>query len=253
MLILAVSDFHGKMDWLLEALDRCSPDLLLSPGDWGDPGQLSERDYRAVLERVPMLTIYGNHDDRTLLERLRNQDGSPALLKQGEARSIHGLVVAGISGIWAKTRLGSKIGARWEAAHRQNPALTLEEWAKDHPLPPYITDEETASLAEILAIQEVDILITHGCPGGLGDLTPQGTHGGQRCFRAAFEKICPPIHLCGHLHRFQRDDLPDGRVVLNCGSGADRDGWLIRYDFNDPSDQGSKWSIEPIRDVKRET
>src|SRR5437870_2068714 len=121
MRILAASDFHGELAWLPEALDRYQPDLFLSPGDWGDPGEVDAGALQPVLDRVPVLTVYGNHDDRELLARLFNRDGTPMLLGQGEARAFAGLTVAGISGIWAKTRLGSRLNAQWESARRRDP------------------------------------------------------------------------------------------------------------------------------------
>ena len=57
----------------------------------------------------------------------------------------------------------------------------------------------------------VDILLTHGCPIGLADLTPTGRHGGQRCFLEAYKTIMPRLHLCGHLHVAQERTLKDGR------------------------------------------
>jgi Icc-related predicted phosphoesterase len=230
MLLCAVGDFHGQVDWLPDFLDQHRPDLLLCVGDWGDPGQLSESQFQAVLARVPTLSIWGNHDDRELLARLRNRDGTPVLLEDGAVRQFGGIGVAGISGIWAKTRLGARLTAQWEKARHRDPDLTLEAWLDGRPPPPYVTDEVVAAAANVLAQQPVDVLITHGCPVGLADLTPGGGRGGQRCFRLALEQIRPRIHLCGHLHRFQRADLPDGRMVLNTGSGAERCGWWLRGD-----------------------
>jgi len=186
-----------------------------------------------------VLSVYGNHDDRELLARLRNADGTPVLLGQGEARAVGGLVVAGISGIWAKTKLGARLTAQWEAARRRNPALAFEEWAAGRVLPPYVTDEEVAALAAGLAGRGVDILVMHACPVGLADAAPSGRPGGQRCFRQAVEVVRPRLALCGHLHRFQRADLPDGRAVLNCGDGAQGEGWLIRS-------EGATWEAWPL-------
>lgn len=241
MRILAVSDFHGELSWLPEVIDRLGPDLLLSPGDWGDPGEVSEAAFAAVLDRVPVLTVTGNHDDEALLRRLRNRDDTPVPLGQGEARAAGGLTVAGISGIWAKTRLGSRLNAQWKSARRRDPTLTLEAWLAGRPLPPYVTDEEVAALAAELAGRGVDVLITHGCPAGLADRTPAGFPGGQRCFRAAFETVRPRLHLCGHLHRFQRHDLPNGRGVLNCGHGAEGEGWVIDW-------SPGAWDATPLSD-----
>ena len=64
----------------------------------------------------------------------------------------------------------------------------------------------------------IDILLTHGCPIGLADLTPSGRHGGQRCFLDASKTISPRLHLCGHLHVAQERILKDGRKVINVGA-----------------------------------
>lgn len=231
MNVLAIGDLHGQVAWLPQALAQRKPDLLLCTGDWGDPGQVEEALYQEVVDRVHVLSVYGNHDDRALLGRLQNTDGTPVLLAQGEARQVGDLVIAGISGIWAKTRLGAKLTRQWEAARRRNPSLTWEEWIRGQQMPPYITDEDVEALAaRLTALTTVHILLTHGCPIGLADKTPTGRRGGQACFRRAFDRIRPRLLVCGHLHLRQREDLPDGRLVLNTGYGAERQGWWIQWE-----------------------
>jgi len=92
-------------------------------------------------------------------------------------------------------------------------------WAKSHRLPHYVTDEDVADAARRIAEAgpPVDVLLTHGCPVGLDDLTPKGRHGGQRCFLDAWRTIGPRIHLCGHLHVAQERSFKDGRQVINVG------------------------------------
>ncbi len=240
-LIMAVSDMHGEVAWLPAAIERHAPDLLLCAGDWGDPGQVSEAQYRALTRRVHVLTVYGNHDDRALLARLHNYDGTPVLLGQGEARRVGKVTVAGISGIWAKTKLGARLSRQWEAARRRRPDLSFPEWAAGRELPPYVTDAEVAALAAGLAGAGVEILVTHGCPLGVADRTPAGGRGGQRCFRHALEEVRPRVFLCGHLHRRQREDLPDGRLALNTGYGAQGEGWLIQGD-------AGRWEATPLEE-----
>ncbi len=196
---------HGDLGNLLRVLHAETPDGLLCVGDWGDPGQISEGVWADLLARVSVLSVFGNHDDLARLAALRNRDGSPVLLAQGERREGFcgppgrgGLAVAGVSGIWAKS----------------------------HRLPHYVTDEDVAGWAGALAPgpppgpgRTVDVLLTHGCPLGVADRTPAGRPGGQRCFLDLLKAVRPRVHLCGHLHLAQRRDLADPPcAVLNTGA-----------------------------------
>jgi uncharacterized protein len=203
MRILVVSDLHGDLDSVARAYDSHRPDLILSCGDWGDPDEVGEPAVTAFLERVPIYTTFGNHDQLDLLSRLQNQDGSTVLLGQGAVHEFGGLRLAAIGGIWAKS----------------------------HAKPHYVTDADVALAALTIAGSgPVDILLTHGCPVGLADLTPTGRHGGQRCFLDAFKTIAPRLHLCGHLHLAQERILKDGRKVINVG--ATPEGSFVIVDFD---------------------
>jgi Icc-related predicted phosphoesterase len=194
MRILVISDLHGDLDAARSAVAHFRPDLLLSCGDWGDPDQVVEGDLAALSADRPVLSTFGNHDPMALLGRWGNRDGTAVLLAQGEVRDVAGVRVAAIGGIWAKS----------------------------HRLPHYVTDADVAGAAARAArAGPVDILLTHGCPVGLADLTPRGTHGGQRCFLDASKAIAPRVHLCGHLHVAQEQTLKDGRRVINVGATPD--------------------------------
>lgn len=191
MRILAISDLHGDLDSAREAVRRFSPDLLLCCGDWGDDHEVSEDELARFATERTVLSTFGNHDSREKLTRLHNRDGTPVLLEQGEVRTVNGVRVAAIGGIWAKS----------------------------HRLPHYVTDDDVAeAAARIARAGPVDVLLTHGCPIGLADMTPSGRHGGQRCFLEAFKTIAPRIHLCGHLHVAQERILKDGRKIMNVGA-----------------------------------
>ena len=189
MRIVAISDLHGTLHPIYNIIDLEKPDLLLCAGDWGVASEIDESDFEAVTSQAHTLTVFGNHDHLELLPIIKNKDGSSILLDNGEARQCFGLSVAGINGIWAKS-------------HKQ---------------PYYVTDDEVATAASNLKDENVDILITHGCPIGMADLTPIGTHGGQRCFTDAFRVVNPKLQICGHLHRKSSYQTKDGRVVLNIG------------------------------------
>jgi Icc-related predicted phosphoesterase len=148
-----------------------------------------------------------------------NRDGSPVLLAQGEVRQHDGLRIAGISGIWAKT----------------------------HRLPHYVTDSDLGEYARQIAQQgPVDVLLTHGCPSGLADLTPSGRHGGQRCFLDAFRTVAPRVHLCGHLHVAQERVLKDGSKVINVG--ATPEGSVALLDF-DPASRTLSSRLETVANL----
>lgn len=203
MRIVAVGDMHGNLQAVFAAIMTAKPDLLLSCGDWGDPGQLDVGEFRLLVEKVYVLTVFGNHDDIDLLSTITNTDGSPVLLSQGEVRQVRDLRVAGISGIWAKS----------------------------HRLTYYITDEDAAQFANKIQLQgDIDIMLAHGCPIGLADATPAGRRGGQRCFLDAFHTVHPRLYICGHLHLAQQRILKDGRIVVNVGYTFSGDFWVIEMD-----------------------
>jgi len=189
---LVVGDMHGQLKTVWDALNEEKPNLLICVGDWGDKGQIDPSEYHDIVELVTVYSVFGNHDDLELLKSLRNRDGSPVLLPHGEFVEVKGVRIAGISGIWAKSQKK----------------------------PYYITDEEVLSIAQNLAGKGVSVFVTHGCPIGLADETPKGTHGGQRCFLDAFKIVNPKVHLCGHLHKPQLRQLKSGQIVLNVGTTA---------------------------------
>jgi Icc-related predicted phosphoesterase len=203
MRIVVISDLHGDVTATMQTAERLRPDLLLSCGDCGDPDQVARSDLDRLASMCPVLTTYGNHDALDLLAKWTNRDGSNVLLEQGEVRESMGLRLAAIGGIWAKS-------------HRQ---------------PHYVTDDDVAGWARKIAAQgPLDILLTHGCPIGLADLTPSGRHGGQRCFLDAFKTIAPRLHLCGHLHVAQEKTLKDGRQVINVGATPEGSIVLVEFD-----------------------
>lgn len=194
MRILAIADLHGDLKSARAAIRCVGPDLLLCCGDWGDSEEVSANDLAWFTAKLPILSTFGNHDPLELLRGLKNQDGSAVLLAQGEVRTVGELRIAAIGGIWAKS----------------------------HRMPHYVTDNDVAEFAARAAAEgPVDILMTHGCPVGLADLTPTGRHGGQRCFLEAFKAIAPRLHLCGHLHVPQERVLKNGRTVINVGATSE--------------------------------
>jgi Icc-related predicted phosphoesterase len=209
---LAISDLHGDLDSAWRAVEAARPDVLVSCGDWGDPGEVDLPDLRAFSDRLPTYTVFGNHDHLEALGAWLNRDGTPVLLLNGEARQVGPVRIAGISGIWAKS-------------HRK---------------PFYILDEEVAAAAERLAQSApLDLFLTHGCPSGVADLTPDNRHGGQRCFLDAFQRLRPRVYLTGHLHRAQQHVTRDGLLVRNIGQTPLGDATLLTW-------RGGEWEVEAL-------
>lgn len=211
---LAISDLHGDLASAWAAIDAAQPDILLSCGDWGDPGEVELPDLQRFTERLPVYTVFGNHDHLEAFGQWLNRDGTPVLLLNGEVREVGPVRMAGISGIWAKS-------------HRQ---------------PYYITDEEVEAAARAAAEKapSLDLLLTHGCPSGVADLTPANRHGGQRCFLEAFRILQPKVYLMGHLHRAQQHVTRDGQVIRNVGQTPRGDATLLTW-------AAGQWTVEPFR------
>ena len=202
MKIAAVSDMHGNLDPVYEILKKEIPDLLLCAGDWGTPEEIFQDDFDAIVQKVTTITVFGNHDNLELLYQIKNQDGTAILIDNGATKDCDNLVIGGINGIWAKS-------------HKK-------AW--------YITDEEVAAAAAKLSEKKVDVLMTHGCPLGIADLTPIGTHGGQRCFTDAFKLVNPKLYICGHLHRQSAYQTKDGKLVVNIGFTQEGDYAVFNFE-----------------------
>ena len=208
MRILAISDLHGDLASAWAAVETAQPDLLLSCGDWGDPDQITLPALQAFTDRLSVYTVFGNHDDLESLAGWANLDGSPVLLPTGDVQQVAAgadrITLAGVSGIWAKSN------------------------AK----PYYVTDEQVdeAAIRIARASSQVDVLLSHGCPSGVADLTWQNRHAGQRCFLRLFQTVRPRVYLTGHLHRAQEHRTRDGQVIRNVGETPRGDATVILFE-----------------------
>ena len=203
MRILVISDLHGSLKIARSACDAVKPDLILSCGDWGDADEVTSSELKQFQRHAPVYSTFGNHDHIELLKSLQNEDGTAVLLPQGLPIVVAGLRLAGIGGIWAKS----------------------------HAKPHYVTDQDVAEAAARAASGgPIEVLLTHGCPIGLADMTPSGRHGGQRCFLEANKAIAPRLHLCGHLHVAQERILKDGRKVINVGATSEGSFVIVEFD-----------------------
>ncbi len=204
MRVLAVSDVHYEFKvyrgvdesvawrWLLEVVDRHAPDLLVSAGDWGEA--LGPRELEELLDRVVVLTIYGNHDPVDLLRDYRNKASSlPVLLRDGIPVNYRGVVVAGINGITSMS------GRPKRGVPRKRP-------------------EEYLLAARMLAGRRVDVLLMHEVPA-LRGLYPRLRVGrGQVAALEAIRIVKPRVVVNGHLdwscHTVARLDWGGGSSTL---------------------------------------
>lgn len=95
--LLLISDLHKTIEpgeyeavnWLIGVIDDVKPDILISAGDWGE--YLTQDDLYAIISRVPLITVYGNHENFGLIKHYAIGDGA--------IRRVHGLTLSGINGL----------------------------------------------------------------------------------------------------------------------------------------------------------
>lgn len=65
---------------------------------------------------------------------------------------------------------------------------------------------------------DVDILLTHGPPYGIGDLTRSGDHVGCRALKAWIEAHQPSLVVCGHIHEGYGKYQLGNTLIVNASS-----------------------------------
>lgn len=179
--IVFISDTHG----LHRQLELPDGDLLIHGGDMTDYGELAVvEDFDAWLGELPhrhKIVIAGNHDfcfEQQPVEAQRRL--TQATYLQDELVTVEGMRIYGSPWQpwflnWAfNLHRGLDIKAKWD-----------------------------------LIPDEVDLLVTHGPPFGLGDRTYTGNDVGCRDLLAAAERIRPRLHVYGHIH--------EGRGIFDVG------------------------------------
>lgn len=172
MIIIAISDTHG----MNQSLQIPNGDILIHAGDLCNHGTLEEViDFNNFLSTLPhphKIVIAGNHDfcfekDRKACEEILTN----CIYLQDQAVTIDGVKFYGSPWQpwfydWAfNLERGPEIRAKWE-----------------------------------LIPADTDVLITHGPPFGIGDLTARGDQAGCQDLLEVVEKIKPEVHIFGHIH-----------------------------------------------------
>ncbi len=175
MRIVCISDTHlAHQEGDLGIPDG---DLLIHAGDGTFEGTLAEvadfLKWLAGLRHPHKVLIAGNHD--WLFQK------DPAL-----ARSI---VPAGITYLEDS---GVEIGGLRIYGSPWQPEFL--RWAFNLPRGPRLREKWSR------IPRDVDVLVTHGPPAGILDLTPDGEHVGCADLRRAVERVKPRLHVFGHIH-----------------------------------------------------
>jgi len=172
MKIIAISDTHG----MHHSLKIPDGDLLVHAGDLCNHGTLEEViDFNNFLSTLPhpdKIVIAGNHDfcfeeNRKSCEEILTN----CIYLQDMEVTIEGVRFYGSPWQpwfydWAfNLERGPEIRAKWD-----------------------------------LIPEGIDVLITHGPPYGIGDLTARGDNAGCRDLLEVVEKIKPRVHIFGHIH-----------------------------------------------------
>jgi len=172
MKIIAISDTHG----LHGSLNIPDGDLLVHAGDLtrhGTPDNVREfNDFLGALPHPHKIVIAGNHDfcfekDRKACEEILTN----CIYLQDQKVTIEGVRFYGSP--WQpwfydwvfNLERGPEIRAKWE-----------------------------------LIPEDTDLLITHGPPFGIGDLTARGDKAGCQDLLEMVERIKPAVHIFGHIH-----------------------------------------------------
>ena len=87
------------------------------------------------------------------------------------------------------------------------------EWAFDLPM-----DSEEIGAVWNRIPSDVDVLITHGPPKGILDLTFRGDHSGCPRLLARVKEIKPKLHVFGHIHEGYGVEKDESTIFVNAST-----------------------------------
>jgi len=190
MKLIAISDTHG----LHRSLEIPDGDVLIHAGDLTRHGTLEDvqefNDFLGALPHPHKIIIAGNHDfcfekDRKACEEILTN----CIYLQDEEVIIDGVKFYGSPWQhwfydWAfNKQRGCEIRAKWE-----------------------------------LIPEFTDVLITHGPPRGIGDLTFQEEHAGCEDLLEIVARIKPGVHIYGHIHEGYGKTSSETTTFINASS-----------------------------------
>ena len=216
--ILFVSDLHytrreaelGQGEWLLNLLDEIKPELLLSAGDWDELAD--EKFLNELVQKVPVLTIYGNHENMDALRAVKNPlfENVDILLPDYTPFQFKGLKIVGVSGIWSGKRRSRRGVPRKKGTEFID--LAREFYEK------YAPKEF-----------DIDILLMHDVPNIPEYEEKIIMHGGTEMVREVIELLKPKLVLNGHIHlsEYTFAKLDYGGYYLRVDSSAKHRGFAV--------------------------
>jgi predicted phosphodiesterase len=190
MRVVCISDTH--LFHLEREIEVPDGDLLIHAGDGtyqGGPRELAQWfDWLGSLPHPRKVVVAGNHD--------RGFEERPALARSKVPKGVDYLQDSGIEigglRLW---------GAPWQPE--------FLEWAFNLPRGPRLREKWD------LIPAGTDVLITHGPPMGILDMTPRGEPVGCEALREAVRRVKPRLHVFGHIHHAYGQELGDGTRFVN--------------------------------------
>jgi predicted phosphohydrolase len=188
--IVCVSDTHGHHD----ITDVPPGDILVHAGDltmFGELDEVSQFDtWLGNLPHAHKVVIAGNHDwcFQNQAERAR-QRLTNAIYLEDAAATVAGLKFYGSP--WQPWFLD------WAFNLQRGPELAAK-WA--------------------LIPDDTDVLVTHGPPEGILDLTKRWVRVGDADLLARVRQVRPKLHVFGHIHEAAGVDESVGTLFVNAAT-----------------------------------
>ena len=190
MKFTVISDTHNKHS----SLNLNGGDVLLHCGDFSGRGTAQQiidfNDWLGAQNYTHKIVIAGNHD--FMFEKDPDQAQSllsNALYLQDSSTEIKGLKI---------------YGSPWQP--------WFYDWAFNLQRGPEIAEKWA------LIPESTDILLTHGPPYGIGDITKRGEHAGCEDLLKRIQAIKPKVHCFGHIHEHSGQWEIDGTKFINAST-----------------------------------
>ena len=200
MRLLVASDIHGSeraVAMIRQNIERLHPDVTVICGDITHFGTPEEA--KRIIDDLPgeVLAVPGNCDPPGIEEGVADSHGVDI---HGKVHETCGIAFGGFGG--AKKMFG-----------------TVREY-----------DEEYLGENVRNIIENVDVLVLHGPPYGINDLSPKCPAGSREILDAVREHH-PMLVLSGHIHECHGIVKESGTVFIN--PGASRDGRLAFLEIDE--------------------